>query len=515
LGNRLLTSLQNIKNLSRPNKTDTTEALPELSGSDLDPPDFIIAQSTRLVEDWLDACDFAMAFESDAETKSTVSLLGGGIERRPAIDVPIWKTITPRRGFRRSITVSNVNIKDSRSRIKDKIANISQCVYDRPRQKLGLESEVVEQLNEETTNKEMKIQKGQLLRKLRTLVSRNKSDKSIQKIERNNEASQLRVDRVQEYEDREFLMKGGRSSGRSASIIALAPDSRRSSSSFELSSQSERPSTVSNIKDNLHQVDMASRYIESNSSASSQLSSRSSNINFGSIIEQPISPSKLADRENRETQRDRSPDIFVPTAPEPIQQQATQSSTAGKRLRRKPSFESFRPSTPKPIEQTYVSPSKVTQTPRQIPTMSVREPGGFVREKMQLGNAGQGISMFAENRARRRADQMANGTGQFGRPENQTANMFEGVSEFTKNREKRRSERHLAGPVLETKGAGAGKTLSAEKRNRGMGGFNVEEEVASGAAWERRMKRAQSSSKRPVSETYRAEERQKYWTSQK
>jgi hypothetical protein len=384
---------------------------------------------------------------------------------------------------------------------------------------MELDSETVAKLNKGSTGKEEKAPKSRFAAKLPAFLRRKKTAKQEtideKKIASSTDTTQHSEDGQEEHEDwEEALMRGGRSSGGNASILAIAPDSVRSSSRTEQHSQAETASTLSNINDSRPEMSTASQQTGSDPTMSSELSSRLSKINFGSIIERPISPSELAGRGRREMQREKSPEIFVPTTPEPIQQQVPRSSTAAKQLRRKPSFPSFRPSTPKPMEQTYNSPSKATQALRPVSEMPVQESGGFVREKMQLANAGQGISMFAANQESRRADRTSDSTGEFHKHEGQTAGVHEGALEFTKNRERRRAERNSVGSISEKKGAGAGKTSSAEKkRTKTPKGFNVdEEEVASGAAWERRVKKAQANSKKPASEKYRAEERQKYWS---
>lgn len=489
----------------------TPQSPPELSGSDSDPPAAIMQQSARLVEAWLRDCDLAMAHGDGRETDSMVSRLGGGIVTRPKVDVPIWRRLSIK---------SIVKPNSSRSRNNNKGANTPDFVYEKPSQTVDLESDILEEFNE---NRE-KASKGQIMARLRKLLSRRKAQKTDGESNADtDESTRARHPLQEDYEDWELFMAGGRSSGvRSASIQGIAPNSRRGSSTVERSTQGEAATSLSDINNNFRQTDLAPKhhnpFDSTISTMSSDLSSRSSNLNIGSLIEQPISLFELRDREKRETQREKSPDTFVPTAPEPLQQQLHRSSTTPRKLRRKPSFELFRPSTPKPLEQAYDSPPQWTHSLRRVPTMTaLQSPSGFVKEEMQVGGERQGVSMFAANRERRQADRMSDGTGEFGRPEGQSAKVYEGVDDFTKNRERRRTERQSAGPVLEKKGAGEAKTSGGEKKGaRAPRGFNVEEqEVASGAAWERRVKKAQETSKKSVSEKYRAEERRKYWTSPK
>jgi hypothetical protein len=144
------------------------------------------------------------------------------------------------------------------------------------------------------------------------------------------------------------------------------------------------------------------------------------------------------------------------------------------------------------------------------------------------GVTGQGIQAFATNRERRRADRVFGGTGEFGRAEGRTGVLDEQMDVFTRNRERRQAERHSAGRVMEVGSAGgmisggqkkvarsSGASAGQKKGHEGEGqrGFNVEEEpVASGAAWERRIKKGQSPAKKSPNEKYRQEERAKYWS---
>lgn len=488
----------------------TPPSPPELSGSDSDPPAVIMQQSAILVEAWLRECDLTMAHGDSRETDSMVSLLGGGIVTRPKVDVPIWRRLSIK-----SIAKPTF----SRSRNTTKVANTPDFVYEKPSQKAQLESDILEELNE---NRE-KASKGQIMSRLRNLLNRRKEQKTDESNADTDELIRARHPLQEDYEDWELFMAGGRSSGvRGASIQAIASNSTRSPSTIERSSQGEATTSLSDADNNLRQIGFDSRKhnpLDSTISAmSSNLSSRSSNLNIGSLIEQAITPFELRDRERRETQREKPLDTFVPTAPaEPLLEQPHRSSTTPRQLRRKPSFEFFRPSTPNPIKQTYDSPPQWTHSLRRVPAMTALQPaGGSVKERMQIGDEKQCVSMVTASWERRQADRVSDGTGEFGRLEGQSAKVYAGVSEFTKNRERRRAERQSASPVLK-KGAGEAKTSGGEEKGaRGTRGFDIEdEEVASGAAWERRMKKAQGNSKKPVSENYRAEERQKYWTSPK
>ena len=148
----------------------TPPSPPELSGSDSDPPAVIMQQSAILVEAWLRECDLTMAHGDSRETDSMVSLLGGGIVTRPKVDVPIWRRLSIK-----SIAKPTF----SRSRNTTKVANTPDFVYEKPSQKAQLESDILEELNE---NRE-KASKGQIMSRLRNLLNRRKEQKTDEIIE--------------------------------------------------------------------------------------------------------------------------------------------------------------------------------------------------------------------------------------------------------------------------------------------------------------------------------------------
>jgi hypothetical protein len=245
-----------------------------------------------------------------------------------------------------------------------------------------------------------------------------------------------------------------------------------------------------------------------------------------------MSQRKLEERERLEPEIDRAPSPFPfkPSTPRPIQTERVRS-WASIPLRRKPSVEDFSPVTPEPVDRK-ASPLILSSAIRNKSALPIREPGEFARGKMAVpGVTGQDIQAFATNRERKRADRVSGGTGVFGRAEGQTGVLDEQRDVFTKNRERRRAERHSAGRVMEV-GSGGGTISGGEKKvarkvarsssasagqkgheGEGQRGFNVEEEpVASGAAWERRIKRGQSPAKKSPNDKYRQEERAKYWS---
>jgi hypothetical protein len=71
-------------------------------------------------------------------------------------------------------------------------------------------------------------------------------------------------------------------------------------------------------------------------------------------------------------------------------------------------------------------------------------------------------------------------------------------------------EKKVARKAARSSGTSAGQM---GHEGEGQRGFNVEEEpVASGAAWERRIKKGQPSAKKSPNGKYRQEERAKYWS---
>jgi hypothetical protein len=242
---------------------------------------------------------------------------------------------------------------------------------------------------------------------------------------------------------------------------------------------------------------------------------------------------ELEEREERErlesmVDRASSPFSFRPSPPRPIEPQAFEPSSP-KHLRRKPSIEDFKFNIPESVKNAFTSPSKQPLPSHPRPPSPLCAPGKFVRDQMAMpGVVGQGIQAFATSRERRLADRVSGGTGEFTRPEDEWARMDEGTAAFVKNRKRRRAERYSAGKVMEMKDEHimpAGEEKKVEKKKRASVGqkkraegeerkdFEVEDEpVASGAVWERRIKKGQLAAKKSPSEKYREEERAKYWS---
>jgi hypothetical protein len=542
------------------NHTEAKPQGPDLSGSDLDPSKYTIQRSIKLVEAWLEECERAVMLESEnAGTGSMVSLLGVGLVDRPALDVAVYRPMTGKGEGSSTKMSKNLMLKSksgsSRSRCAFRRRKVRDCVYDRPSQVLNHES--MEGLESG--------RRGQILERLQRLLKRKKvkGGSELLREYHNGEGGN---------EERGFFMSGGRSHGGSE---AIRPKRRRN----EQISKSERdvsrclcggkcdphPTQRGSSEQPLCGAGSASRgpihdsifpegehsplsecvngrrlsgddltlgvdalpksqdnnsNFDSSSSASTMSSpprSRASSFNIGSIIERPISPRELEDRERLESEIDRppSPFPFVPSPPRPMQ--AFRSHTFP--LRRKPFLEKLRPVAPEPVENTFASISRQPSAFQRKLSPPTREPGGFVREQMAMpGVVGQGIQAFVAKRERRRADGMSGGTGtgtEIARSFGQILTVEEATAAFARNRERRRAERYSAGRIEEVQDgemtSGTGQKVAGSGGEKK--GFNVDDgPVASGAAWERRIKKGQSPAKRTPAEKYREEERAKYWS---
>jgi hypothetical protein len=563
--------LQSTKNASGSKKVLVPETGPDLPGSDLNPPDFMIHRSIRLVEAWLDDCEEAMAIQFEyTPTSSMVSLLGGGVIERPSLDVDSYQPLSSKGRSTKFSFKSIFRLSSSSSRYSFKPPKVRDCVYDKFSQSLNCE--LVEGLNNDNEKR--------VLGKLKGL----KGDRD----ESNGVLSREHSHAYEEYDESELFMTGGRNPGLSASLDSLVPQSEKirvvqismsgsdvghclcQDTSYEASVSKlescyrEKGWTFESPVEPLPYKDKSSlsgaifgrrlsgddstlavgfppkrqsknilHSSTSDSTMSSPARSRASSFNIGSIIERSISIRELEEREERErldfmTDRAPSPVPFRPSPPRPIEQQSFQPSNPNP-LRRKPSIEDFKFNIPESVKNAFTSPSKQPLTSRPRPSTPLCAPGKFVREQMAIpGVVGQGIQAFVTNRERRRADRASDGAGEFTRAEDERARMDEGTAAFTKNRERRRAERYSAGRVMEMKdehGAISGgekmveKSVSvfAREKKRDEGEerrvFKVEDEpVASGAAWERRIKKGQLAVKKPPSEKYREEERAKYWS---
>jgi hypothetical protein len=570
--------------------TTASEPGPDLSGSDLNPPDFLIQRSVRLVEAWLLGCEEAIAVDFESpETRSMVSFIGGGIVDRPRLDVNAYKPKTNTTQTSKFNIKSSLKPRSSRSGAPFEQPKLRDCLYDKPCQALNKES--VEHLNKSASGKGLRFGS---FRKL--FCGR----KGASKDEKGTNSGLPRESHSEDgvYEDSELFMIEGRSPGLSASLEAIVrlgeerstkPSSvSESNVNYRLCEEKSRqcslldsdvghsyirakskPSSVSkhpfehsngrdrserssmfesgprqsHSRDDItHQIVFHTRQKHkttsccatstSTSTMSSPPLSRESSFNIGSTMEQPMSQKELEERERLEPEIDRAPSPFPfkPSTPRPIQTERVRS-WASIPLRRKPSVGDFRPVTPEPVDRR-ASPLILSSVIRNKSALPIREPGEFARGKMAIpGVTGQGIQAFATNRERRRADRVFGGTGEFGRAEGQTGVLDEQMDVFTRNRERRRAERHSAGRVMEVGSAGgmisgrekvarkvvrsSGASAGQKKGHEGEGqrGFNVEgEPVASGAAWERRIKKGQSPAKKSPNEKYRQEERAKYWS---
>jgi hypothetical protein len=533
-------------------KRPTKSKLPlELSGSSLKPPPSMIQRSIRLVEAWIKDCEKAMAeISEDNTTESMVSLLGGGITERPPFNdfIYIYKPIAKlsRKSSSDNTSISKPVSSPTGSGSSFKASKVRDCVYNKPYQ--PWKHALLEERHRENTTILSKFWKFWKCKNRENGGRGRKNDARILDLDSDERA----------YNESELFMTGGRSTGLGFSLNALVSqgekrmydrcvvhwrsrDNSQDSSMFEstcvqslsvdtISHQLFQPFQFSKTEyDTFHCTNQPRRM------SSRDSWSRSSSLNFGSIIEPSMSPTALVQREAREEQerlaaendRPRTPSPFRPTTPRPIQ------PWKPKAPRTQPSPEDPNIATQEPARNKsakLTSPisgvqPKSTYPVREKPA-AIPETGGFVKDQMNIPDgANQGIQAFATNREKRRANEVPVHTGEFGGAADQWTKVDDVTDTFTKNRERRRAERRAAGHVMDmrdeqmmttsgnkkvAKGAEAGNDMRSEGQERTA--WNPDDEpVASGYEWERRMKRKQASGSKSHSNKYRTEEREKYW----
>jgi hypothetical protein len=188
-------------------KSSAGRDLPDLPGSDIHPPSVNIRYSIRLVENWMRKNDSSVATYSrkDLNNKSMVSVVGGGMSLRPAIDVGVWKACGVQNGNDKS---SSTGIIDSQPD-KLSITQPNNCVYDAPSQDLYLDMRIFDQVAELALRRGTK---HQFQRTLSSMLERKKVEKLSRKNISTTEAVRL-LHAKQRRRERTDLMSGGRSSG--------------------------------------------------------------------------------------------------------------------------------------------------------------------------------------------------------------------------------------------------------------------------------------------------------------
>jgi hypothetical protein len=254
--------------------------LPELSGSDIDPPPAQVHQSIRIVEGWLERCYSTMENhrKKDDDTRSMVSILGGCVAERPEGDAEVGK------GFR--IGSSKSSIRDSISRSHSytlPLTQTSDCVYERPPHNFGLDMRFLGRAIEMSTENGAE---HQCQNKKLAVIERRKGKKlSIKrKISLNEAISILRA--TKRRQERRCMMSGGRSVGQDSpprSPLEHITSENHSLTGYESSTEESISLTDSETQRclNIMVTDLNGR--KSNTSSGS---SRPSAINLGSILAQ-------------------------------------------------------------------------------------------------------------------------------------------------------------------------------------------------------------------------------------
>ncbi|KAE9366507.1 hypothetical protein N431DRAFT_548381 [Stipitochalara longipes BDJ] len=538
----------------------------DLSGSDIAPPSIFVKRSIRLVEAWLEDCEKAVDRDERGGAGSMISLWGVGVVERPALDVGAYRPVK-RRGMSRLSSLRSI-FKPS-STCSGKLfepPEVRDCVYEKAEQ--TLKKDLVEEINQGSGRKK-KMGIGRVRRHFQRKKKEEEEDSMFFMAGGRSPGLSTSLETLVPQSDNGSSRRSSstesdvgyclyRDHDRHCSTIESDVKQARSRNESKASSKSRGPVKYSSNRDKIAHSSLSaspsSRYLSgddtihqtvfhtkrkpeitshctlSTSTSISTMSSpgsdcsRISSFNIGSIIERSKSSKELEERERRErlkTEIDRTPSPvpFRPSTPRPIQTERVRS-WASIPLRRKPSIENLKPIAPEPAGNGYTSPKSTpaSQPPAIIP---VRKPGPYFKEQMAMpGVVGPGIQAFVVNRERR-ADRNLGGTGEFVSDQGQQADIDKEMDVFRRNRERRRVERQSAGRVMEAGTVGGviseGTGVSGGQRRRSAGeekkDFNVDEEpVASGIAWERRMKKGQSPAKKSPSEKYREEERAKYWS---
>jgi hypothetical protein len=263
---------------------DDPTGLPELPASDIDPPLPRIQQSIKFVEAWLKRCDEAMEVEphKDSDSETMVSFLGGILMERPKLEVEAWKFVR-QRSWKRSSGVSSSTI-GSKSSYRVPITQLSNCVYDKLSHKLNLDNRIVGPWVKLVSSKASKHRYQNLVG---SLIFKEKA-KKLSKIRRITIAQAMEVMNARgRRQEQAYMMSGGRSSGplpRNSMEVA-ASNSSQGKTSFESSNLDEVELSPSETQRCIRKAAAGFRN-EDKSDTGSDLSSRPSMVNLGSILNQ-------------------------------------------------------------------------------------------------------------------------------------------------------------------------------------------------------------------------------------
>ncbi|KAF4626297.1 hypothetical protein G7Y89_g11863 [Cudoniella acicularis] len=298
------------------------------SKSDLDPSLQEQEDSLELVLEWMELCNEMVEGEllADSDSESLVSFVGGGLKSRPKLDVEVWATME---NF-------NTTARDSRARrgtlsgnsrvFQHPSANDNDYVYDQANYNFDPDARVARNMVKARSDSSAKQQQpppSNLIFGLFSKLTSKLSGKKQPLVEDSSKKVRLR----RRYKNPNVMMSGGRGQGEEF----ISPQSRREMPRHYSLEQSR---TRGNLEDEgsrsaKHTMDREENVILglqelklSKDAPGNLMNSRSSEINLGSLIEQPrlvVLPTDdpFYDHIPR-PRRKNSEDSFVPTAPVPI-----------------------------------------------------------------------------------------------------------------------------------------------------------------------------------------------------
>jgi hypothetical protein len=280
---------------------DSQKELPELPGSDIHPPEARIQQSVRLVEEWFERCHAAVILgeDKDIDSQSMVSLVGGKIKERPKLEVGVWERLsrankrvggmaTPMSQFRRKGT--SITSRSQKATLRRKpVGQDYDCTYDKPSHKIDLDSRIIGDVMGAASNS------GQKERRhgdLDSLLLTKKAEKLSKKRNMSVNDATFVLAAKEWREERKVMMRGARSSSPATSLTTtdLTSDHEQSSFTSDRDSVSLTASEVQKCARKTRKMRDDDSDSSFQSSSSPLRSRRTSNTNFGSVMEQPLSP---------------------------------------------------------------------------------------------------------------------------------------------------------------------------------------------------------------------------------
>jgi hypothetical protein len=242
--------------------------MPELEGSDIDPPSARTQQSIELVEEWFQKCDEIVALnKKDDDMLSVVSEAFGGIGERPKVDAAaIWGVLS-----RRSWKGHFYNRQSSRT---------DKYIYSNPSNKLDLDMGIVERISLIASRKG----KGHPKQDLDSLLRHKKAEKLSK---RRNIPITEAIEKLEEKRKRRqerYSMHGGRSPGSSLrTALECFGSTGQGGSCCESTARISISLNGSEVRKCLDV--MVDQLRDEEQSELSVLSSRPSPVNMGSLVE--------------------------------------------------------------------------------------------------------------------------------------------------------------------------------------------------------------------------------------